>query len=312
MYAVYWDPGAWFHHEWVSNIDGFLQKLGASGGEYGTIFSTLSQYRDRSNAGGGDRYVFKGAYSDTAPYPAGKCTDPEPLEFGQRSRASPTPSSANSCRASSPPTDAEGDERDLLRADTPRRGGLPGRSLDELLGLQTEPTERTRKAIAKARATKTASAATTARSTPKKPPRGTRNTVLYAAIPWTAGYEGHPWDFAPGACNAGQAYDCQDGGWNPENGEEKFEIVQAPMSTSGSGTVRKGHARRKRSDRKRAPPQRPAHRGAQPGRTRRRRRLRAGLSDVIVNQIAEEQANIVTDPLLNSLAEPGHRQRGHR
>ena len=30
-----------------------------------------------------NHYVFKGAYSDTAPYPAEKCTDPDALEFGQ-------------------------------------------------------------------------------------------------------------------------------------------------------------------------------------------------------------------------------------
>ena len=32
---------------------------------------------------------------------------------------------------------------------------------------------------------------------PGKAPQGDGNTVLYATIPWSAGYEGHPWNFIP-------------------------------------------------------------------------------------------------------------------
>ena len=47
-------------------------------------------------------------------------------------------------------------------------------------------------------------------------------------IPWSAGYEGGPNYSLPGPSNAGQAYDCQDGGWNPEGNKETAERVNKP------------------------------------------------------------------------------------
>ena len=70
------------HHEWLVKTDHFLQQMGASSGSLETIFSSLAQYRDRSNAPAYDSIVFKGSYHDFTKYPGAGCTDPKPLELG--------------------------------------------------------------------------------------------------------------------------------------------------------------------------------------------------------------------------------------
>ena len=71
--------------------------------------------------------------------------------------------------------------------------------------------------------------------------------------------------------------------------KKKRNLHEENRHTEGNGN----------SSKKKRSPRRPAPGGAQPGRQRRRAATTApGLADLIVNQIAEEQANIVTDPLL--------------
>jgi hypothetical protein len=275
VYLVYWDPGAWFHHEWVTKIDQFAQQLGAGSGETGTIFSALSQYRDRTNAQAKYSFVFKGAYSDTAPYPSAKCTDPAPLEFGQIT-----------CL-----TDAQ--IREQLQTFIAARSTAKGMNavyyvltppgvavcLDEAAGHCSDFSlsgEEIAKGERKSASYKNSFCSYHGAINPGKAATGDANTILYGAIPWTAGYEGHPWDFFPGKSSEGWAYDCQDGGWNPEGHEEVKEVVKtSPLEgphieePNQEGAGEEGDY---------AP----------------------ALTDVLVGQIAEEQANIVTDPLLTS------------
>ena len=300
VYAVYWDPGAWFHHEWLSNIDGFFQKLGES--YYGTIFSAVSQYRDRSNSPAASHYTFKGAYSDTAPYPAEKCTDPEALEFGQITCV----------------TDAQ--VREQLQSFIASHGTSKGMNaiyyvltppgvavcLDEAStscsDFKLTPKE-VSEGVRNSASYENSFCSYHGAINPEKAPEGNANTILYGAIPWTAGYEGHPWDFVPGASNAGQAYDCQDGGWNSEKHEENFEKI-LPMTTAEEEHFEEAlpeekeaikQARRLEGPHIQEPNQEgPGEEGD----------YAPALSDVLINQIAEEQANIVTDPLLTSWHNP--------
>jgi hypothetical protein len=275
VYLVYWDPGAWFHHEWVTKIDQFAQQLGAGSGESGTIFSALSQYRDRTNAQAKYNFVFKGAYSDTAPYPAAKCTDPAPLEFGQIT-----------CL-----TDAqlrEQLESFIASRSTPKGmnaiyyvltppgvavclGEAAGHCSDFSLS-EEEIEEGTRNSASY----KNSFCSYHGAINPGKAATGDANTILYGAIPWTAGYEGHPWDFFPGKSSEGWAYDCQDGGWNPEGHGEVKEVVKTSL-------LEGPHIQEPNQEG-----------GGEEG------DYAPALSDVIAGQIAEEQANIVTDPLLTS------------
>ena len=255
VYVVYWDPGAWYHPEWVANIDGFMQDLGASSGGTGTIFGALSQYRDRANAPAAYKYAYKGSYSDTAPYPAEECTDPEGLAVGQigcltdaQVRAQlqsfiaghGTPKGMNSIYyVVTPPGVAVClDEAATACSDF----ALSEEEIEE--GERNSPSY------------KNSFCSYHGDINPESAAEGDANTILYATIPWTAGYEGHPWDFVPGPSNERPAADCQAG-----------RPIQEPNQSPARG---------EEGD------------------------YASALSDLIVGQIAVEQANIVTDPLLTS------------
>lgn len=303
VYLVYWDPGAWFHPEWVRNVDTFMQQLGQSSGEFGTIFAALGQYRDRANAPAAYNFVSKGSYSDTAPYPEEKCADVEPLEFGQITCV----------------TDAQ--IREQLQSFIASKGTPKG--MNAIYYVLTPPgvdvcldeasTHCSDFALTEEERNEGVRASTSYKNSfcsyhgdinPDSAAEGDGSTILYATVPWTAGYEGHPWDFAPGASMSGQAFDCQDGGWNPESGEEHAE-TSSPFSTEETEALEKLTA----EERQAAEAARRLH-GAhieEPNQDEKGEEgdYAQGLSDVLVNQIAEEQANIVTDPLLTSWHDPG-------
>jgi hypothetical protein len=298
VYVVYWDPGAWFHHEWVSNIDGFVQNLGASSGRPGTIFDSLPQYVDRANARATDSVVFKGAYHDFAPYPAEECEDPEPLQFVQIGCVTDTQVREQLQSFISAHGTAKGMNA-IYYLLTP-----PGVSvcLDKASTHCSDYTRSAKEINEGVRASETykhSFCSYHGAINPDNASQGDGNTVLYAAIPWSAGYEGHPWDFAPEAGDAGQAYDCQDGGWNVEGHEEKFEkpkeISKAEEELFAGQTPEEQEKTLKKRSLEGPHIQEPNQEGrGEEG------DYAPALSDVIVNQIAVEQANIVTDPLLSS------------
>jgi hypothetical protein len=123
---------------------------------------------------------------------------------------------------------------------------------------------------------------------PDSAPEGNGNTILYSAIPWTA-YT--------------TAFDCQDGGWNPEKGEEKREEAkelsikeeEARKKTLEEDTPKKRAEEEEARQLEGPHIEEPNQEGKSEdgGYT-------AGLTDLLVNQIAEEEMNTVTDPLLDS------------
>ncbi len=300
VYAVYWDPGAWFHHEWLSNVDQFFQDFGAGSGEFGTIFSALGQYRDRANEQASYRYVFKGAYTDTAPYPAEKCTDPEALAVGQVACVTDAQIRAQLQSFIATHGTPKG-MHSIYYVLTP-----PGVSvcLDEAskhcsdYKLGTTEIEKGERA---SETYKNSFCSYHGAINPNNAPQGDTSTVLYGAIPWTAGYEGNPWNFIPGASNAGFAIDCQDGGWNPEKGIERHESIkkltkeeeEKLAELEGEEKLDAEEAHRLTGPHIQEPNQEPDEKGEEGDDA-------PGLSDLLVNQIAVEQANIVTDPLLTS------------
>jgi hypothetical protein len=275
-YAIFWDPTDRFHvhHEWETGIETFFHEMGASDGELGTIFDAAAQYRDRSNIGALPRAVFTGAYHDFQAYPPAGCTDPEPLTEGQIT-----------CL-----TDAQ------LRAQLQSfiaTHGLP-KGMGTIYYLITPPGVNlcldataghcSDFSLSAGEESKTERKSTSYKNSfcsyhgdinPDNATEGDANTVLYAAIPWSAGTEGVGGDIVskPAYENAS---DCQDGGWNPEKNEEN----------SGPNTIQEPnqHGKGEEGD------------------------FSAGLSDLIVNQIAEEQANVVTDPMLNGWQDAGHHE----
>jgi hypothetical protein len=274
-YPIFWDPTDRFHmhHEWENGIETFFHEMGASDGSLGTIFAAAAQYRDRSNIGALPRAVLTGPYTDFQAYPAAGCTDPKPLTKGQIT-----------CL-----TDAQ--LRTQLQSFISTHG-LP-KGMGTIYYLITPPGVTvcldasaghcSDYSLSAGEESKTERKSTSYKNSfcsyhgdinPDNAIEGDANTILYAAIPWSAGTEGAG-DFTSGAAYE-SAFDCQDGGWNPEKNEEN----EGPKNDQEPNQEGKGEE----GD------------------------FSAGLSDIIINQIAEEQANVVTDPMLNGWQDAGRHE----
>jgi PKD domain len=82
-YVIYWDPQDYYHGDWQASIDGFLANQGAAGNQLESASAVDTQYTDRSNLPAASHSTFRGAYTDTHPYPeTPTCEDPRPLVFG--------------------------------------------------------------------------------------------------------------------------------------------------------------------------------------------------------------------------------------
>jgi hypothetical protein len=82
-YAIYWDPQDYYHGDWQGLIDGFLANVGTAGSQLASVFAVDAQYTDKTNEPAASFSSFRGAYTDTHPYPAANgCADPHRLEFG--------------------------------------------------------------------------------------------------------------------------------------------------------------------------------------------------------------------------------------
>jgi hypothetical protein len=308
VYSIYWDPETVFHThaEWLIKIDHFMQQMGAASGSLDTIFSNLAQYRDRSNASAVNSIVFKGSYHDFVAYPAAGCSDPAPLETG-----------AITCL-----TDAQ------LRAELQSflvAHGLP-KGMNTVYHLITPPGvtvcldaasehcsdfsvsgAEAAKGERNSESYENSFCSYHAAVNPGKSVNGDANTILYAAIPWTAGAL-PSLSFSTGSKAYDNAYDCQDGGWNYEGTKVKREEPRA--LTEGEEEVlegKKGTPAEKEEIEKRVRLEGPHQQEPNQEAKGELGDFTAGLADLIINQIAQEQANIVTDPLLASWQdEAGH------
>jgi hypothetical protein len=326
-YAIYWDPTDHYHGDWQHLIDTFLQGLGDESGTSGTVFAVDSQYTDRSDQPASYRSIFRGAYTDTDPYPiTGNCTDPHPLEVVDRIG----PENAKKEHTPVCLTDAQlRKELQTFIADHGLQMGMnsifylltpPGVTvcLDEgaahgavghcsdhtgsIEETTTESYENSFCSYHSAFSDATLKNTTTPES----------STVLYGVIPWTAGGEGDyhllPNDQTP-------AYDCQDGGWyrNPENSdfeqekakeakiESKKEEEEHPKNAEEKQIKAREEAKRKalegpHEEEPNQPPEKKVGPDGSPD---------TGLADLIISQIGVQQQSIVTDPLLNAWHDEG-------
>jgi hypothetical protein len=298
VYAIYWDPQNVFHHEWLVRIDTFFQRMGATSGQLSVGLASLSQYRDRSNTGAAYQTVFKGAYSDTAKYPGGECADPN-AAFTKKPIV---------CL-----TDAQ--VREQLQSFISSHGlpkGMnsifyvltpPGVSVcvdatatrcSDFKVSASEETKEERESVSY----KESFCSYHSAISPTNEVSGDENTVLYAVIPWSAGTEGAS-ALEPARRVYKDAFDCQDGGWNPEKHEENREKAKE-LSKSEEETLATGKPEEKAKLEKRI-----ALEGAHVQEPNQEGKgelgdYAPGLADLIVNQIIEQQANTVTNPLLNA------------
>ena len=313
-YAIYWDPTDHYHGDWQHLIDTFFHGLGADSGSTGTVFAVDSQYTDKSNLPASYLSTFRGAYTDTDPYPTGasNCEDPHPLEVEDLIG----PGHTEVCL-----TDAQ--IRTELKAFIAAHGlqkgvgsifylltppavtvclqkegelGKANHCSDHTGSIEEPATESYENSFCSYHSdfsNVTLENATTPDA----------NTILYGVIPWSAGGLG---DNHLAAADETPAYDCQDGGWylNSENVVEKEKAKEAKKE---SEKEKEEHSKSPEEIKKQEEAeaeakmlegphaQEPNQDGLGPDGS-----YDTGLADLIVSQIGVQQQNIVTDPLLNA------------
>jgi hypothetical protein len=287
-YAIYWDPTNQYHGDWQHLINVFLQGVGSESGSLGTVFAVDGQYRDGSGLPASDHSVFHGAYTDTDPYPTpAGCTDPFPLNSGK----------AITCL-----TDKQlQQELETFITDHGLQKGM-----SSIFYLLTPPgvTVCLDKGTVSGYCSdyKTGSQESYEHSfcsyhsdvSPTNPTNGDANTILYAAIPWTAEGLG---DYHLN--DETSAYDCQDGGFDPSsNPIEKPEKPKEKTAKEMKELGEKSHeeqVKAEEAEKLEGPHQEePNQDGLGPDGS-----YDTGLADLIINQISVEQQNTVTDPLLD-------------
>jgi hypothetical protein len=290
-YAIYWDPEYGYHGDWQHLIDTFLQDVGSQSGTLSNVYAVDSQYTDATNQRAAYSSTFHGATVDTKPYPTSDCVDPDTVG----GYAEPSAQLDNvACL-----TDKQLQEelRTIISQNKLQTG------MGTIFYLLTPPGVTV---CTEAGGSLTSYCSDTRGSpngfcsyhsaiSPTSPVEGNAETILYAVIPWTAGGLGdyHLIDQSP-------AYECQDGGYDPSSKpiEEKEhpkprteaeEVAFTKMSPEEKKKVEEREAHESPHQ------QEPNQAGLGPDGS-----FDTGLADLIINQVAVEQQNTVTDPLLNA------------
>jgi hypothetical protein len=273
-YAIYWDPTDHYHSDWQGVIDSFFRNMGAASSSHASVFAVDAQYTDAANQHAAYATTFVGAYTDTDKYPTtGTCEDPNPLTGESYPQKEPD---QITCLTGA---QVEEELENFIA-----EHNLP-KGMETIFYLLTPPGVTMCLDEGKAAGhcsdyTGSVGEASYKNSfcsyhsdiNPDSVAEGDGNTILYAAIPWIAGgyADGHlaSEDRRPG-------YECQDGGFDPSSKpieeKESEPIQQEPNQVSC-----------------------PSPDGY----------CDTGLADLIINQIAVEQQNVVTDPLLSSWKDP--------
>ncbi|HEU0249957.1 MAG TPA: PKD domain-containing protein [Solirubrobacteraceae bacterium] len=76
-YAIYWDPREEYHSDWLRLIDGYLHEVGAASGQLENVFALSGQYTEPPSSRTRYKSTFRGAYTDTFPYPSNGCSNPK-------------------------------------------------------------------------------------------------------------------------------------------------------------------------------------------------------------------------------------------
>jgi hypothetical protein len=335
VYAIYWDPTDHYHDDWQHVIDGFLQSMGAASGTLGNVFAVDAQYTDKANQHALFKSTFQSAYTDTDAYPSSGCTDPHPLdpldligpETGKNERGEseyePICLTDQQIRKELETFIVQhslqkGMETIFYILTPPAvtvcldGGGSSGHCSD-FIGTMAEAeanenakrvAEATKKAFVEPESFKSYkdsfcsyhSAIDASNSS------GGENTILYGTIPWTAGGLG---DRQMISTDELTAYACQDGGYDPsskpaEKHEKKKEKTSKEVEEDEHKTLEQRRELEEAEKLEGPHPEEPnqVKCGSPDG------GCDTGLADMIVNQIAVEQQNIVTDPLLNAWQDP--------
>ncbi len=322
-YAIYWDPiKDYYHGDWQHVIDGFFQSMGAASGSLSSVFAVDSQYTDAANQHALYKSTFQGAYTDTDEYPSSGCTDPEPPEaedligpevkgkhtsvcltdsqiqaeltafIAQHSLPKGmgtifyllTPPAVTVCLDSGPSASHCSDYKQATY--------IVGETAEEKEHKEEEEKAAYEKSFCSYHSDMDAGNSS-----------GGENTILYGVIPWTAGGLGD--GGLVGVKDKESAFDCQDGSYDPSSKpiekQEKTKLKGSKEIQEDKEKSPEEQAKIIEAERLEGPHQQEPNqvKCASPDGW-----CDTGLADLIVNQIAVEQQNIVTDPLLDGWQDP--------
>jgi PKD domain len=303
IYTVYWDPTNQYHGDWQEWIDGFLQGAGLESGMFSNVFSVDSQYTDKANQHAAYHTSFMGAYTDTEPYPSATCEDPQPLQGKDKPSGEPAEITCLTDQQIQAQLQhfiarhslQKGMETIFYVLTPPgvtvclNAGGASGHCSDyEYTSLESY---------------ESSFCSYHSFINPDNAPQGDANTVLYAAIPWTAGALG---DGHLPAVDRVASYVCQDGGYNPSSEPieqlEKKKEKTAKQEQEIKEKTPEEQAKIREAEELEGPHQ------EEPNQPTKGVGLDGtpdtGLVDLIINQVSEEQQNTITDPLLNGWQDP--------
>lgn len=264
VYAIYWDPQDVYHGNWQHLINQFFASTSEASGALGDIFAVDTQYTDAAGQHATSNFTFAGSYTDTDPYPLAGCSDPAALTVGEI-------------------TCISGEQLEIELKSFIAAHSLP-KGMESIYYLLTPPgvtdclaagsgkydcSDYSGKPEAANESYADSFCSYHAAINPGGNPEGDSETILYAAIPWTAGGLGD-YHLSPRK----SATECQDGGWQPA----------APNSEAAAETPEENPVE-----------QEPNQSGIGPDGS-----YDAGLADLVIGQIATEQQDILTDPLLNA------------
>ena len=294
VYLVYWDPSNRYHNDWKALIDHFLENVNQAENSGGDVFAVDEQYTDTSNQPAYNRLDYRGSATDTTPYPSAGCTDPHPLKTDKFSKIGPltcltaaqikthleTYIAANKLPKGmstvyyvlTPPGVA-------VCLDS---GGKSGHCSD------FENTEESYE---------DSFCSYHADINPGGKESGDANTILYGVLPWTAGGWG---DGQLAGEDQTEAPYCQDGGFDPSN-KSKYENPPKPRDKEEQEAFEKLEPEQQvETEIKRELEGPHIEEPNQQTCPTADGYCDEGLADLIVNQLAIEQQDIVTDPLLDS------------
>lgn len=292
IYLIYWDPSDRYHGDWQTVIDGYMHNVNDDSGSLNSVYAVDTQYTDTTNKPAAYNVTFRGAYTDTDPYPAAGCTDPAPpgkhtiltclsdqqiqeelatfivahgLQKGMGSIFYIlTPPGATVCVAAGHCSDFKAEEASYLNSFCSYHAAI----------------------------------------SPTSPITGDGNTILYGVIPWVAGSRGS------GALElSNDSPDCQDGGFDPSTKpieqKEKAKEKSKKEEKEFEEKSKEQQEEQLRMEALAAPHPEEPNQGTCPSPDGY---CDTGLADVIISQLASEQQNIVTDPLLNAWQDSAHKE----
>ncbi len=296
-YAIYWDPTDQYHGDWQHLIATFLQRVGSGSGSTASVFAVDSQYTDAANQHASYKSTYTAAYTDTTPYPLAGCTDPNPLEAPDQITCLSDAQVRTELESFVSQHGLTKGMGSIFYVLTPPgvtvcldAGGSPKGHCSDYSGLPGKESY------------ENSFCSYHADISPTSPTTGDANTILYAVVPWTAGglADGHLT-----LADQTAADDCQDGGFDPSsNPAEKKEKAKEKnkKETEEFGEATKEEKEKiELKEKLEGPHQEEPNQVPCPSPDGS---CDTGLADLIVNQIAVEQQNVVTDPLLNAWQDP--------